>query len=402
MLNKMKSVFGGKKFIAIIASIIGLFLIVSSISAYDGSGTPGDPYQITDCIELQDMNSDLAAHYILMNDIDCSDTVSWNSGAGFLPISTFTGTLDGSNHTITELYINKSSWYVGLFGRGSYCSINNIGIENINITNETSWNVGGLIGENYRCNIDKSYSTGNIEGLGNVGGLVGFNNFGTINNSYSTSNVSGNSGSLRVGGLVGYNRGTVGNSYSAGIVTATHSKGGLIGAKFSGPFIPVNSYWDIDSSGLSTSAGGEGKTTAQMMSQSTFIGWDFDNIWGICEGDTYPWLRWQDIQCIIDSDGDGVFDDVDMCLGSVADDISLNPNQYAQNVDFGPFEVGPNNNQSIVYDMSTTFGCTCKQIVEELGAGKGHLKKGCSPSLMEEWTGVSANPDRKARVGKKK
>jgi len=103
-----------------------------------------------------------------------------------------------------------------------------------------------------------------------------------------------------------------------------------------------------------------------------------------------------------DCDYDGVPNDVDMCLGSLPDDISLNPNQYAQNASFGPFEVGPNNDQSSVYDMSTTYGCTCTQIVEELGAGKGHLKKGCSPSLMEEWTGVSANPDRKAGIGKKK
>jgi hypothetical protein len=106
-------------------------------------------------------------------------------------------------------------------------------------------------------------------------------------------------------------------------------------------------------------------------------------------------------EAVVDADGDGVLDDVDRCLGSVADNIVLNPNKYAQNVDFGAFEVGPANDQSIVYDMSTTYGCTCIQIVEEVGAGKGHLKKGCSPGLIEEWTGVSANPDRKAGIGKK-
>ncbi len=49
--------------------------------------------------------------------------------------------------------------------------------------------------------------------------------------------------------------------------------------------------------------------------------------------------------------------------------------------------------------MTITKGCTCKQIVEKLNAGEGHLKKGCSPSLMEEWTGISAEPDRKAGIG---
>lgn len=102
-----------------------------------------------------------------------------------------------------------------------------------------------------------------------------------------------------------------------------------------------------------------------------------------------------------DSDSDGVPDGEDVCADSVADNIALNPNQYAQNTDFGPFEVGPNNDQSIVYDMTTTKGCTCKQIVEQLGVGKGHIKKGCSPSVMEEWTGISAEPDRQVGIGKK-
>lgn len=102
-----------------------------------------------------------------------------------------------------------------------------------------------------------------------------------------------------------------------------------------------------------------------------------------------------------DDDGDGVNDCDDQCLDSKEDNIQLNPNQYAQNSNFGPFEVGPNNDQSIVYDMETTNGCTCKQIVEQLGVGVGHIKKGCSPSVMEEWTGINAQPDRKAGIGRK-
>lgn len=43
----------------------------------------------------------------------------------------------------------------------------------------------------------------------------------------------------------------------------------------------TNSYWDTQTSGQATSAGGTGKTTAQMKSQSTFTGWDFLHIWSI-------------------------------------------------------------------------------------------------------------------------
>jgi hypothetical protein len=54
---------------------------------------------------------------------------------------------------------------------------------------------------------------------------------------------------------------------------------------------------------MNTSAGGTGKTTAQMQTQSTFTdaGWDFvwettngtADIWAICEGVSYPKLAWQ-------------------------------------------------------------------------------------------------------------
>ncbi|MFH1724531.1 MAG: LamG domain-containing protein [Elusimicrobiota bacterium] len=99
-----------------------------------------------------------------------------------------------------------------------------------------------------------------------------------------------------------------------------------------------------------------------------------------------------------DADGDGVYEsfegETDACPGSTADGIALNPNQYAQNAGFGAFEVGPDDAQSSVYDMLATKGCTCRQIVAMTGAGQGHLKKGCSPGLMEGWTGLSVQPDR--------
>jgi parallel beta-helix repeat protein len=102
-----------------------------------------------------------------------------------------------------------------------------------------------------------------------------------------------------------------------------------------------------------------------------------------------------------DDDEDGVINANDLCQDSVLDNIELKPNNYAQNGELGAFESGPNNDQSLVYDMETTKGCTCKQIVYELGAGEGHLKNGCSPSLMENWTGLSSELDRRTGVGKK-
>ncbi|MCK5772660.1 MAG: hypothetical protein KAH57_02625, partial [Thermoplasmata archaeon] len=59
----------------------------SGASFADGNGTVGNPYQISNVSQLQNMSEDLEAHYLLINDIDASVTVNWNSGKGFLPVA---------------------------------------------------------------------------------------------------------------------------------------------------------------------------------------------------------------------------------------------------------------------------------------------------------------------------
>jgi len=116
--------------------------------------------------------------------------------------------------------------------------------------------------------------------------------------------------------------------------------------------------------------------------------------------------------CDDDVDGDGIANSADQCAFSITDnflleaaaaeeEFALKSNQYGQNGSFGSFEVGPNNDQSIVYDMDVTHGCTCQQIVELLGIGEGHERKGCSPGVMQKFTGVSHDPDREAGIGRK-
>ena len=85
-----------------------------------------------------------------------------------------------------------------------------------------------------------------VNGTYRVGGLVGYNS-GTITNSYSTGSVRCNVSSfgrnfssvsgtgLYVGGLVGYNSfsGTISNSYSTGSVSGTGwYVGGLVGSNY--------------------------------------------------------------------------------------------------------------------------------------------------------------------------
>jgi len=151
------------------------------------------------------------------------------------------------------------------------------------------------MGKNYGS-IASSHSTGSVSGSEFVGGLVG-ENIGSITTSYSTGSASG---SEFVGGLVGQASGSITMSYSSGLVSGERCVGGLVGC---GRGSITSSFWDVRTSGLNWSAGGTGKTTAEMRSLSTYleVGWDFvdettngtNDIWWIPAGRGYPRLRWE-------------------------------------------------------------------------------------------------------------
>lgn len=93
------------------------------------------------------------------------------------------------------------------------------------------------------------------------------------------------------------NDGPVTDSYSTGSVIGNAPIGGLVGQNDTSILASVvtGSYWDMETSGQSQSVSdrGTGETTAEMRMQSTYVGWDFNNIWAIKEGATYPYLRWE-------------------------------------------------------------------------------------------------------------
>ena len=154
----------------------------------------------------------------------------WNDGEGWIPIGDsgykFTADFGGNNHTIANLYINRSDdQYAGLFGYASGSNIKQVGLVSVDISG--GYIVGGLVGRNYDGAISGSYATGSVSGDENVGGLVGYGG-GTISGSYATGSVSGdeNVGGL-VGVVVGY--GTITDSYAMGSVSGDENVGGLVG-----------------------------------------------------------------------------------------------------------------------------------------------------------------------------
>jgi hypothetical protein len=312
-----------------------------------GNGTAEDPYEITDWYSLDNLRNYLSSHFILINDLDSNSagypelaSATANEGKGWQPIGnttengSFTGSFDGQGYEICDLFIDRDDEnQVGLFGvvdKGGI--LENVGVVNGNVTGSVS--VGGLVGLVGNGTVSDSYATGSV--IGNkwiinggfwVGGLVGSNE-GTVSNSYSTCNVTGYWG---VGGLMGRNEGTVSNSSATGSVDSWIVVGGLVGVNdnavndcystgnvfgflFDGGLVGVNhdtvsnSFWDTETSGQATSAGGIGKNTTEMKDITTFsgAGWDIiavanpsirnpSYIWNIIDTVTYPFLSWQSV-----------------------------------------------------------------------------------------------------------
>ena len=329
-----------------------------------GNGSVLDPYLIADLENLCWIAQGSLRwnyNYIQTADIDAGATMSWiaDNGSGWSPIGTeinhFTGSYDGQGYSINNLNLERPLFYHnGLFGYTSNAEISNINLTNTKIAgsqytscligrcdstsitkcnvsgelngtyqvggitgyssssyiNECSSNlvtsgvntIGGLVGASIsNSTITRSFSTGSTVGATYVGGLLGYSNQSAINNCYSTNSVEGDN---YIGGLVGYNvNTTLNNSYSTGNVIGEMNTGGFIG--FNNLSTVSNCFWDIDTSGLPTSAAGIGKTTAEMKTDTTYtiVGWDFvgesvngtEDIWQFdgMNNNGYPYLSWQ-------------------------------------------------------------------------------------------------------------
>ena len=255
-----------------------------------GIGTAGDPAQVATPAHLNELQSDSNCwgyEFLQTADISMGGT-TWTTGIG----GNFTGVYNGGGHSISDLAITNAGSYVGLFSQlTSPGTVRNLSFGGT-VTGESF--VGGLVGYN-KGTIETSFvsSSAVVTATSNYpGGLVGLNT-GTISNSFSAAAVSSpNFGA----GLVALLRtGSITNSYASGPVSGTLPRG-LVGVNNSGT--ESNSFWDTENSGVATSALGTGKTTTQMQTLSTFSAWSISNtwstsnVWGICSAvnSGYPFL----------------------------------------------------------------------------------------------------------------
>ena len=149
--------------------------------------------------------------------------------------------------------------------------------------------VGGLVGLN-QGTVSKCSSSSFISGSSFLGGLIGYNDItGSVSNSYSCGTVRGED---TLGGLVGGNMGSIHFTYSVGEVIGMSHVGGLVGES-DGQAEVVASFWDMEASGQSSSDGGMGLPTAELLDVNIYLeaGWDFaaesengtEDVWYLAE-----------------------------------------------------------------------------------------------------------------------
>jgi filamentous hemagglutinin family protein len=165
------------------------------------------------------------------------------------------------------------------------------------VTGGPNGNNGGLVGYNLGT-IDQSYATGAVSGVQNVGGLVGLNG-GSVVLTYATGAVSGGVGGSDIGGLVGTNTGGfITESYAVGAVSGGSNLGGLVGDNVNSGTI-AKSYWDTQTAivtvGIGSDTNGQsgnvhGLTTTQL--QSGLPAGFSPSVWGSSPGinDGLPYL----------------------------------------------------------------------------------------------------------------
>ena len=328
-----------------------------------GTGEPNNPYLISTVSDLNNIGHNprlMTAHLKLIHDIDLSGVDFYVISNRYYP---FRGVFNGNDHIISNFsYTSQETTGVGFFrymdgGRienltlidpnvhvdkgdfhGALVGYLEAGIitrchgESGNVTGRDG--IGGLVGKNgsdgviINCSstgvvagrddigglsgqnggiIATSYSYADVQGRNAVGGLVGRCSPGDIDNCYAQGNVIG---AWYVGGLVGSNGSRLGRDvgdirscYSTTTILGSAQNGGLLGIDWGGEVSLC--FWDVETSGLTTSYGGMGKTTAEMQTAVTFLqaGWDFvdetvngaEDIWWILEGQGYPKLWWESI-----------------------------------------------------------------------------------------------------------
>ena len=237
-----------------------------------GNGDVDNPFQISKAAELawfrdyvngkivnegeKDGTTHPSVSAKLTENIDLSEfchaaSTTYTQELSWTPIGNsdnrYQGTFDGNGKTISNLYINATSYYTGFFGYAEKGSIKNITFDNATVKSTGNLYTGILAGFEELCIIEniKTLANCSVEGKDDVGGIAGRAS-GDIGNCENHAMVKG---AFYVGGIVGDYRNSGKSIISCanyGVVTGTeNSVGGIAGYFGSGTIQNCANYGDI-------------------------------------------------------------------------------------------------------------------------------------------------------------
>jgi Secretion system C-terminal sorting domain/The GLUG motif len=323
------------KIIYLIVLMFTFSVLAADGTQPEGQGTESDPYLVC-CLDnllwlsTNDIVWSGGYHYLQTENIDATETETWNNGMGMQYIGTggnkFQGSYNGDDHYIDGLHVAQSSGidYVGFFGKiedsvieylslrnvyvtgGSWvggfvgstdnsiisnCSVSGyvegfnqiggiagwIGGESLvyncysDVTINGSGSSGNLVGHTFHSLIRECFSLGFTGGSGNSGGFVGTNCYSDIENCYSMGDVSGN---YIIGGFVGRNDGgSITNCYSLGNVDCEEYNGAFVGFNYGAVYNAeiTNCVWNVETSGQAAGVGENEDGTITNLLEKTSI-----------------------------------------------------------------------------------------------------------------------------------
>lgn len=222
-----------------------------------------------------------------------------NYTGGIAPYCTQSVTKCKSNSTITG-----SSYVGGLIGKNNATVSECFSDGSVKATATSDCYAGGLFGTN-NGNVTNCYSNSTVTSGEYAAGIAGIN-YGSIDKCYATGNIYAEKWGA---GITGYNDGngaSVTNCFAANNKIQVSEAGGIgmrmIGGFRNGASEPNNTNYALNSMVVSVNnvtkiiyddpLEGISVTQAQLYAQSTYVnnGWNFTDIWGIDEGNGYPFL----------------------------------------------------------------------------------------------------------------
>jgi hypothetical protein len=207
-----------------------------------GSGTSSKPYVIKTAAQFANMRNHADKHFVLAGNIDLNN-INWK------PFE-FSGSLDGKGFVVSNLYVNRTDDYQGLFSKitGGYndpIKVKNLTIRGVNISSDNSY-VGAIAGQSngsfiQNCKVILTEGS-EISGYDDVGGIVGQawnSDYKTVYDCEVESQFDGPAiiGNSAVGGITG-----------AGICEGCKVNADIAGVKNVGG---ITGYFDQDALELS-------------------------------------------------------------------------------------------------------------------------------------------------------